>query len=79
MGRILGVLQKPALRHLSEWFAKGQVSRARRKSWHQINGKNYALRVRGLVGQDGRPMTPPQKNGTATGPKKSYLQMPDEH
>lgn len=60
----------------AEWFAKDKFLAQDAKGWHQIKWKKYALRVRGWWDNDGRPMTPPQKNGTATGPKKSYLQMP---
>jgi uncharacterized protein YdaU (DUF1376 family) len=59
----------------AEWFAKDKFLAVddwtKKRDW-----KKYALRVRGWWDNDGRPMTPPQKNGTATGPKKSYLQMP---
>lgn len=60
----------------AEWFAKDKFLAQDAKGWHQIKWKKYALRVRGWWDNDGRPMTPPHNNGTATRPKKSYLQMP---
>jgi hypothetical protein len=59
----------------AEWFAKDKYLSvddwSKKRDW-----RKFALRVRGWWDNDGRPMTPPKKNGSDTGPQKSYLQRP---
>ena len=50
----------------AEWFAKDKFLAVddwtKKRDW-----KKYALRVRGWWDNDGRPITPPQKNGSSNG------------
>ena len=67
--------QSPQCGIAAEWFAKDKYLSvddwSKKRDW-----RKFALRVRGWWDNDGRPMKPPQKNGSDAGPKKSYLQMP---
>ena len=60
----------------SEWFAKDKFLAKDDKFWMNNDWRKYALRIRGWWDNDGRPISPPPKNGNVAGSKKSYLQMP---
>ncbi len=48
----------------AEWFAKDKYWAACQDNWKgKSDWRAYALRVRGWWDNDGRPMTPPKKNG----------------
>ena len=56
--------QSPHCGISAEWFAKDKFLAAEQKGWQGISDwRKYALRVRGWWDNDGRPETPPTKNG----------------
>jgi len=51
----------------AEWYAKDKYWAANQDRWNKKSDwRSYARRVRGWWDNDGRPMTPPKKNGAPT-------------
>ncbi len=51
----------------AEWFARDKFQAQDIKGWNEVRDwRKFALRVRGWWDNDGRPMTPPSRNGQAS-------------